>query len=402
MAWGEIKVENQRNMFCITVLTKKLNMSAACKHFNISRPTGYLWLERYKKQGAAGLTNCSSRRLSQSHQTGQDKEDLIILIKSEFPHFGPKKIFSKLATRFPEEHWPGTTTINNILIKNGLVQSKKIRKRFAISPCPLHHSSTPNDIWCMDFKGWFMTSDQQKFDPFTLTDHESRYLIRCNKLTINDTEGVWATLDIAFREYGLPFFLRSDNGPPFATTCPGRLSKLAIKLIKAGVTPEWIEPGNPQQNGRHERMHLTMEREGFRLGSSLKEQLITIREFQEYYNFERPHEALGQKTPGSIYRPSNRVWNGIFKEPEYPKGYKVAKVGSCGKTTWRGQAVYVSRVLSGEHVGIIEREKGIEMYFGNILLGTIQGDQLECERRKGRIRNKYNEKKAEKAKWQGL
>ena len=390
MVWRVTKVEEQRKLFCLAVLTKKLNISAACRHFNISRPTGYQWLERYKEQGEEGLTNHSSARVNQPLRTSPDTEDLIILIKCEFPYFGPKKVRAKLIERFPQEDWPGTTTIHNILIRNGLVQSRRVRKRFSETLLPLHQAKVPNDVWCMDFKGWFMTSDGQKFDPFTLTDHESRYLIRCNKLNINDTDSVWAVLDIAFREYGLPLFLRSDNGPPFATSCPGRLSRLAIKLIKAGVTPEWIEPGRPEQNGRHERMHLTMEKEGFKLGSSLNEQLHRIQQFQEYYNFERPHEALGQKTPGSIYKPSNRFWNGMFKEIEYEREYKTAKVKNCGKTSWKGKDIYVSRVLSGERVAMIEGENGIEMYFGNVFLGIINGDQLECKRIKGRIRNKRN------------
>lgn len=386
MAWGVKNVENERKSFCLAILTEKKSISAACRHFDVSRPTGYLWLKRYKEKGISGLTNLSSARLNQPHKTTEEKETLIILLKAEFPQFGAKKILPKLIERFPEEDWPCTTTIHNILIKNGLVQSRKLRRRLSEITTPLHQSQAPNDIWCMDFKGWFMTKDKHKFDPFTLTDHESRYLLRCNKLNINDTDSVWAILDVAFREYGLPIFLRSDNGPPFATTCPGRLSKLAVKLLKAGVNPEWIEPGKPQQNGRHERMHLTMEKEGFELGSSMKEQLIRIKEFQEYYNFERPHEALDQKTPGSVYKPSSRVWNGIFNEIEYPKEYRTAKVKKCGRTSWKGKDIYVSQALSGERVGMIEGEEGVKMYFGNIFLGTINGDQLECERLKGRKR----------------
>ena len=296
--------------------------------------------------------------------------------------------------RFPEEHWPQTTTINNILKKNGLVKSRRIRRLLAKTNVDLQSSEKPNDIWCMDFKGWYLTTDHVKYDPFTITDHETRYLIRCNKLQANNEKYVWASLDMSFREYGLPLYIRSDNGPPFASTCPGRLSKLSIKLIKAGVTPEWIEPGNPQENGRHERMHSTMQQEGFIEGSSLKKQIKAMEEFIEYYNFERPHEAIGQKTPGSLYIPSNRIWNGKFREIVYPSEYHILKVKSCGKASWKNREIYISRVLEGEYIGVTEGEKGLEVYYDSVFLGTLTEDfKLSVERRVHRIRsNNYLKK----------
>lgn len=394
MAWGVKKVEEARELFCIAVLSGKLNLSEACRQFNISRPTGYEWLGRYQVEGVAGLSNRSSQRLTQAHKTNTDIEDFIVLLKSEFPFLGPKKIFAKLKERYPDTDWPGITTIHNILLRNGLVKSRKKRKRLAECNNDLYKSNHANDVWCMDFKGWYTTKDHVRFDPFTLTDHETRYLIRCNKLNENSTEYVWAILEMAFRENGLPIFLRSDNGPPFATSCPGRLSKLAIKLIKAGVTPEWIEPGEPQQNGRHERMHLTMEKEGFVLGSSLKEQIKIIEDFVEYYNFERPHEALGQRTPGSVYTPSTRIWNGKLAELEYSDEFKILKVRGCGKAAYSGGEIYVSRVLEGENVGIKEGKQGLEMYYSNIFLGIVGKDNnLEVKRRPQRIRTKVVENK---------
>lgn len=389
MTWRVNKVEHQRELFCLAVLSGKLHISEACRQFEISRPTGYLWLDRYKKEGSSGLVNQSTKRHTQPNKTCQDKEDLIILLKSEYPHFGPKKIYAKLRDRFPDEVWPKTTTINNLLKKNGLIKSRKIRRRLAECNKNLQSSESPNDIWCMDFKGWNMTSDNVKFDPFTITDHETRYLIRCNKLNTNNNKCVWAILQMAFREYGLPLYIRSDNGPPFASSCPGRLSKLAIKLIKAGITPEWIEPGKPQENGRHERMHLTMEREGFVPGSSLKNQLISLEMFTQYYNFERPHEALGQRTPGSLYVPSQRIWNGKLNEIEYSDDYKILRVKSCGKASWKGGEIYISRVLEGENVGVIEGKNGFEMYYANIFLGILTSDlKLIVKRRVERIRAK--------------
>ena len=389
MAWGVNKVEESRESFCIAVLSGKLNLSEACRQFNISRPTGYEWLGRYQAEGFEGLSNRSSKRFTQTHRICPEKEDFIVLLKSEFPFLGPKKIFAKLNERYPEVDWPSITTIHNILMRNGLIKSRKRIRRLAECIKNLSQSKHANDVWGMDFKGWYMTKDHVRFDPFTLTDHETRYLIRCNKLNENTTEYVWAILEMAFKENGLPIFLRSDNGPPFATLCPGRLSKLAIKLIKAGVTPEWIEPGNPQQNGRHERMHLTMEKEGFVLGSSLKDQIKLIEEFVEYYNFERPHEAIGQRTPGSVYTPSTRIWNGKLAEIEYSDEFKILRVRGCGKAAYESGEIYVSRVLEGENVGIKEGEKGLEMYYSNVFLGIVGKDnKLEVERRPQRIRTK--------------
>ena len=389
MAWGEIKVEQQRETFCLEVIKGHLKIAQACRKYGISRPTGYLWLNRYLNEGIEGLRNLSSKRHNQPHKISEEKENLILLLKAEYSKWGPKKLYSILEQRFPEEQWPSLTTIHTILKKNGLVRPRKLRRLLAEKNTNLQSSEKANDIWCIDFKGWFMTNDGVRFDPFTVTDHETRYLLGSNKLKSNDGEQVWAILETTFSEYGLPLYIRSDNGPPFASSCPGRLSKLSVKLIKAGITPEWIEPGNPQENGRHERMHLTMQQEGFLLGSSLKDQLKAQEEFIRYFNFERPHEALGQKTPGSLYTPSERIWTGKLREIEYPEHYKTLRVKRCGKASWKGGEIYVSRVLGGENVGITEGEKGLEMYFDKVFLGTVTKDlKLEVARRIDRIRTK--------------
>lgn len=386
MAWGEIKVEEQRKTFCEIVLSKTMSHSQACKEFKISRPTGYEWLQRYKEQGDLGLINRSSARLTQNHQTPDYIVQQVLALKYEWPRLGPKKIYAKLRNKNPDIIWPCKTTIAKIFYQNGLVQNRKIRKRLAVKPNSLIDSNEANDVWCMDFKGWHLTPDNYKFGPFTLSDHKTRFLLRCAHLNDNTTDNVWAVLDIAFREYGLPWFLLSDNGPPFATCAPGRLSRLAIKLIKAGVTPEWIEPGKPYQNGRHERMHLTMEQEAFDYNcQNLDEQISKLKEFQYYYNFERPHEAIGQKTPGSIYKLSSRNWNGRFQSIEYPSEYYVGKVASCGKMSFRGIGVYIGRVFSGELIGIKEDQDGFKAYFGQIFLGNITDKQeLQVDRRKTR------------------
>lgn len=385
MAWGEVKVEKQRKLFCELILNKELNIAEACRKFGVSRPTGYEWVNRYRIEGNSGLKNRSSARLTQNHQTSSEIEEQILTLKHKYSTWGPKKLLAKLQESNPYIEYPGTTTIGNILSRNGLTIKRKLRRRLAEKTSPLTIAKGANDVWCMDFKGWKLTGNSHKFDPFTLTDHYSRYILRNLKLDINNTEHVWAVLDVAFREYGLPLFLRSDNGPPFASCAPGRFSTLAVKLVKAGVMPEWIEPGKPQQNGRHERMHLTMEQEGILTGIDLEEQIQYSEKFREYFNFERPHEALGQKTPGSIYVPSTRQWSGRLRQMEYSSEYQIGKVRSCGKMAWKTKQIYISPVFAGELLGIKEETTGQEIYFGPYLLGKlIKDNELEVIRRKPR------------------
>lgn len=385
MAWGEIKVENQRKLFCDAVLSEKLNMTEACRQFDISRPTGYQWINRYQK-GDKSLKNRSTARLTQTHQTPSEIRKQILALKRKYQKWGPKKIYAKLRESNPSIDYPGTTTIGKILSQNGLTATKKLRRRLAKNTSSLTIAEGANDVWCMDFKGWSLTQEGFKFDPFTLTDQHTRFILRSLKLDLNNTEHVWAILEIAFKEYGLPLFLRSDNGPPFATSAPGRFSNLSVKLVRAGVNPQLIEPGKPQQNGRHERMHSTMEQEGILKGTTLEEQKQHLKWFQEYFNFERPHEALGQKTPGSIYIPSSRQWKGL-QQIEYSSEYKIGKVRSCGKMAWKGTQIYISPVFSGELLGIKETINGLEVYFGTHYLGKLTNEnELEVIRREPRKR----------------
>jgi len=377
MAWKEVNVYDQRKLFITKFLEKNFGLADLCRQFEISRPTAYKWIERYKEEGFDGLIDRSSAPQNQIGETAPQLIKEILKVKFNFPKWGPKKILAFLQMHQPLIIWPSVTTIGNILQRNGLVILRKYRKRFPAKTDPLSHANQSNDVWSIDFKGWFLTKDNAKCGPLTIMDNFSRFLLRCIRLEIDDTDHVWAILDTVFREYGLPNYLRSDNGPPFATGGAGRLSRLSVKLIKAGVIPEWIEPGNPQENGRHERMHGTLQMEGVFPQLTAKKQQIKFMKFEEYYNWIRPHEALSQKTPGSIYITSKRIWNGKLKSPEYPDEYKKVRVHSCGKMFWKGQQVYIGRTLSEENVGLKEDlEGGFTVYFGPIILGTLT---RECE-----------------------
>ncbi len=373
MAWNEVNVEDQRKKFIHDCLENKLKMAEVCRLYGISRKNGYKWLNRYKLGGWEALNDQSRAPLIQAFKTDCNLVDDILQVRFNYPTWGPKKILAWLETNHSQIEWPSTTTIGTLLDKNGLTVPRKYRRRVPGKTVPLSHCQQANDVWCTDFKGWFLTGDGQKCEPFTLTDGATRFLIRCLKLHCNKTDNVWGVLDSAFRELGLPMYLRSDNGSPFATCGIGRLSPLSVKLIKAGVTPEWIDPGKPQQNGRHERMHQTLKNETASPPEpTLEVQDMKFKEFIKYFNFTRPHEALNQKTPGSIYIPSNRVWTGRLKSPEYPSNYIVRQVRYNGEIKWKGELPFLGRVLYGEPVGIKEEENGTwKVFYGPIILGHI-------------------------------
>lgn len=387
MAWGVKKVEEKRKQFILESRQDTVSISDLCLAYDISRTTAYKWLDRFEAEGEAGLSDRSRARKTQTHQTPQEIIDLILKLKFKYSKWGAKKLKPKLEREFPDFDWPALSTFNEILSKNGLIVPRKLRKRLPIRTTPLAHCGLPNDVWCADFKGWFLTQNGEKCEPFTLTDGNSRFLLRCLQLHSNDEKHVWAVLDHAFREYGLPLYLRTDNGPPFATCGAGRLSRLSVKLIKAGVMPDWIAPGKPQQNGRHERMHQTLKSETANPPQfNLENQKIKLGEFREYYNFIRPHEALGQNTPSSIYHQSERKWNGRLISPEYDTDIKVGRVKSCGKLSFRGEEIYIARTLENEPVGLREVGNGVfEVSYGPIVLGVIdQFKKFHIPREKSR------------------
>jgi|ERR1700761_3470587 len=375
MAWGEIDVELEREKFVIACLEGKLSIAELCRLYNISPKNGYKWINRYKVEGFKGLANRSRAPYKQALKTKDEIIQRILEVRFQYPTWGPKKVLAFLKNQDPYISWPSTTTIGNLFNANGLTIPRKIRRRVAGRTMPLSHCRSSNDVWCADFKGWFLTGNGNKCEPFTLTDSSSRYLIRCLKLDSNNVEHVWAVLDSAFREYGLPLYFRTDNGSPFASCGAGRLSKLSINLIKAGIIPEWIDPGKPEQNGRHERMHQTLKKETATPPQfTLEEQSMKFDEFRNYYNFIRPHEAIDQKTPGSIYQRSSRIWNGKLESPQYSKEFIVRKVRPSGQISLRTLApsIFIGMSLVGEQVGLkLVEEQVYDVYYGPIFLGKI-------------------------------
>lgn len=372
MAWRVAKVEEQRKEF-IEKMHAGGRIATLCREYRISRKTGYKWINRYEELGEEGLKDKSRSPHSQPGKTDAGLMQIILETKHKYPTWGPKKVLALLQAHYPEEDWPSDTTVGNILQKNGLVMSRKYRKRMPAKTVPLAHCNAPNDVWSIDFKGWCLTKDQKKCEPLTVSDAYARFILYCAKLHSGKEQDVWKACESLFYENGLPKYLRHDNGPPFATTGAGRLSALSVKLIKVGIIPEWIDPGKPYQNGRHERMHRTLNEEGmFPLELTLEEQQMKFMDFIRYFNHERPHEALGQKVPGSVYIRSDRSWDGKFRSPEYNSCCLVKQVRDRGQMMWNGIDIYIGKTLRNEFVGLKEDENGDwAVYYGPVFLGTI-------------------------------
>jgi transposase InsO family protein len=349
------------------------SMSELCRQFGVSRKTGYQVLARWRSEGPAGLGERSHAPHCCPHTVGKTERDALVALRRDQPTWGPKKLKRRLELDHPQVAWPAASTIGDLLARTGLSVRRKRVRHSPPRTAPLAHCKEANDTWSMDFKGWFRTGDGSRCDPLTIQDQASRYLIRLALVERLDSHHVWAVLDAAFREFGLPNLIRSDNGSPFASTGAGGLSSLSVRLIKAGVAPERIAPASPQQNGRLERLHLTLKQDTANPpAGSLRAQAHRFRTFCRVYNEERPHEALGMAVPAALYVPSSRSWSGRLRSPEYEGGVAVRRVRMNGEIKWRGELVWISSALIGEPVGIEEGEDGLwGVRFGPVLLGSI-------------------------------
>ena len=376
MPFKETCAVEERVRFCVAVDEGEATMSELCRQFEISRKTGYEVYGRWRSGGTAAVLARSHAPHHCPHGLDDARRAAILGVRHAHPTWGPKKVKAWLERKRSDAVWPATSTIGDLFNREGLSVARKMRLRTSPRTQPFANCLAPNDIWSMDFEGWFRTGNGHRCDPFTLQDQNSRYLLRVVPVARTDSAHVWAVLDAAFREYGLPVTMRSDNGPPFASKGAGGLSSLSVMLVKAGVIPERIDPASPQQNGRLERLHLTLLQDSASPpAASVRAQAERFRAFRETYNGERPHEALGLATPASVYAASDRRWSGRLRSPEYDVGVHVRRVRTTGEIKWRNGLVYVSEALIGERVGITETEDSrFELRFGPVLLGDIMPD----------------------------
>jgi len=385
MSWKDTCAVEERMRFVVAVEKCEESFAATCRRFGVSRQIGYKWLGRFEEEGAAGLLDRSRAPLHHPQAVAAAIAERCLEVRRKYPTWGPVKVRAYLERVAPKTAWPAASTIGELFDREGLTVKRKLRRRSPPSSAPFSHCEAANDVWCIDFKGWFLTGDGKRCEPLTITDAHSRYLLRCQALRRTDSEHVWPVLDAAFREYGLPRYMRSDNGSPFASCGAGGLSKLSVKLIKAGVMPERIEPGKPQQNGRHERMHLTLLQDAATPpAASMREQLKRLRSFQQLYNEERPHQSLDNATPAEHYRASPRRFDGVLRSPEYGD-QEIRCVRRNGEIKLDGKFVYITAALAGEPIGLAESEEGWIVSYGPIMLGTIayHADELRRPKRKG-------------------
>ncbi len=322
MGWQGVTVMDQRVRFIAEYRTGYFAFNELCLQFGISRKTGYKWVERYEQGGPQGLLDQSRRPHTCPHETDEDIREAIIQTRIKHPTWGPKKILAVLD--YPD--LPAVSTAADILKRNGLITQDKRHLRRKHPGCPTTKAHSPNDIWTADYKGHFKMRNGRYCFPLTVCDMYSRYLLACDAHSTISLEHTKKQFTRLFHEYGLPLRIRTDNGVPFASNALARLSTLTVWWVKLGIYPEQIEPGEPQQNGTHERMHRTLKKEAtIPPEKNLGFQQHRFDFFQNEYNGERPHEALGMKTPSSLYTPSERRMPKRLKHFDYPSHFEVRR-----------------------------------------------------------------------------
>jgi putative transposase len=381
MPWRESCGMDERVSFIADHRTGLWTMTELCERYEVSRKTGYKWLERYRLEGAAGLMERSHAPHEHGRATAQNIVDAIVGLRQERPSWGPRKIIAKLAMCQSEMEWPSASTAGDILKRAGLVCGRRVRRR---TPPRLGQLTVPqhsNHVWGVDHKGWIRLRDGSRAEPFTVTDGFSRYLISVAATSSTQYAECKPLLERAFRDYGLPEVIRSDNGSPFASTGASGLTALSVWWVKLGIRHERIDPGHPQQNGRHERFHFTLLEAMRPPAVNRAAQARRFAAFARDYNEERPHEALGQQTPASFYQPSPRSMPARLPEPDYPAAAHVRQVRSNGEIKWRGDFIHISTALVGEAVALEEVEDGCwQVRFFELPIGIIDPNTHKLRR----------------------
>jgi transposase InsO family protein len=378
MPWLELDAVDQRLRFVADRLAGEASMTELCEAYGISRRVGYKWLARYEAEGPAGLADRSHAPFKHGRATPPELVEKIVDLRRARPHWGPRKIVARLHAQHPELPWPWPSTADAILRRAGLVTSRRLHRRPPPRLGELTAPERPNHVWAVDHKGWVRLGDATRCEPLTLADGYSRFLLAVSSGGGTSAQLARPVMERAFRAYGLPQVIRSDNGPPFATASPSGLSTLSVWWIKLGIRHERTTPGCPQENGRLERLHLTLL-EAMRPPSADRvAQARRFAAFRREYNHERPHQALGQLPPATFYSRSPTPMPQRLPQPEYGSDLTVRKVRSNGEIKWRGELVQISSALAGEGVGIEEIDNGWRVWFYRQPIGLIdpQGRRL--------------------------
>jgi len=373
MPWKVSGAVEKRRQFIEQWLSENWTMTELCARQGISRQAGYNTLARYQREGWKGLEARSRAPRGHPNQTSGESEQQIVELRQAHMRWGPRKLKVVLEREQPEATWPAASTIGELLRREGLVIARKKRRRTDPYTTPFASASEPNRVWCGDFKGWSRTQNGERIDPLTISDACTRYLLRCQGVEKMDTARVQAIFEAAFREYGLPEAIRTDNGAPFASRAIAGLSRLALWWMKLGIVPERIQPAHPEQNGRHERMHLTLQQETMSpMAANRRAQQRRFDQFRSEYNQQRPHEALGMRTPESCYAASPRSYPVRVCQPEYDSSMTVRRVFADGQFSWRHHDVFISETLMGERIGLEPiDDRWYTIYFAQFPLGRF-------------------------------
>lgn len=372
MPWDERTRMDQRVRFIGAFSSCQYTMTELCREFGICRKTGYKWAWRYAAEGLDGLQDRSRAPTRCPHRTESRCEQALIAERKKHPLWGPRKLLVLLRKQHPTWSWPAPSTAGQILKRHGLVKSRRGRRRRAAVERPQIQAQRPNDLWTADFKGEFRMGNRELCYPLTVADQMSRFLLACEGKSSVAYVGVRPAFERLFDEYGLPARILTDGGAPFAAPhSVRRLSRLSVWWIRLGIEPVLIQPGHPEQNGCHERMHRTLKQATVRPpAANMSRQQVCFDRFRQEYNELRPHESLDMKPPADLYTSKGRPYEKEVPEVTYPGHYEVRRVRQKGDIKWQGRRLFVSHSLERQSLGFEEIDEGLwSLYFGPVLLG---------------------------------
>lgn len=373
MPWNQTCPMDERTRFIETYLTRKYNMSELCARFNISRKTGYKWLDRFREGGRSALADLSRAPRSCPHRTPAEIEELIVKTRKDHPKWGAPMIIDYLTPKHPDLSLPAYSTAHDILRRNKLIAGKARRRRSTQAKKIPLVTSAPNQIWGLDYKGQFRLGNAQYCYPLTLSDQYSRYVLTVRSHKSISGTATMRDLEAVFHEYGLPDAIRTDNGVPFATHGMLGLSKLGVWFIKLSIAHQRIQPGKPWQNGRHERMHKTLKAHTTRPPEfDHVAQQHRFDDFVEEFNHVRPHQAIGRVPPDAVHHPSRRPMPARLSQPEYPGHFEVRRISSSGDFKFKSRKLNLSLALAHEYIGLEEIDDSVwSIFYYETLLARL-------------------------------
>jgi transposase InsO family protein len=382
MPWRDPDIMNQRTEFVLRTYAPGEVFQELCEEYGISAKTGYKWKKRFEEEGRGGLRDRSRRPKGHPEQLSEGVICEMVRLKLAHQRWGPRKIRDVYQSR--HGYSPSESSFKRVLDRAGLVERRRRRRRKGSEERLTQQveAKAPNDIWTVDFKGWWWTNGRQRCEPLTIRDDYSRYLLGLRAMTTSKTDPVRAEFEKVFERYGLPGVIRSDNGPPFASMrAPLGLSRLSVWWVQLGIELDRIAPGHPEQNGGHERMHLDIRRElqGM-IEGDLADHQASFDVWRKEFNEERPHEALGMKRPADVYHRSSRGYSAEMVEIEYPPEMVVRKVGSNGMLCIGSQRIVMSKALAGTPVALKALPSHRwEVWLDHLRLGEIDVARLKME-----------------------